>query len=90
MPVDVSNPNPDAAIASPLRVYASKVGSFANVNPDKPRSILTLAPFANVPTEPEAVVQVTLVSIYGKNTPRLVVSEGPVSSYLKSTPLSNG
>ena len=48
-------------------MYASKVGSFAKVVPDRPRSILILAPLAyGLPAKvPDDVVHVTLVSIYG-------------------------
>ena len=67
LPVDVSNVKPVAPIESPLKVYASKVGSFANVVPCKPKSRLTVAPLAyglpaNVPDE---VCQVTFVSMKG-------------------------
>ena len=67
LPVDVLNVKPVAPIESPLNVYASKVGSFAKVVPDKPRSRFTLAPLAyglpeNVPDE---VCQVTVVSMKG-------------------------
>ena len=44
--MDVSKVKPVAPIESPLNVYASKVGSLANVVPVKPKSILTLAPLA--------------------------------------------
>ena len=62
----MSKVNPVAPIESPLSVYASNVGSLANVVPDRPRSILTLAPFANglidnVP--PGLVVQDIFVSM---------------------------
>ena len=37
---------------SPLSVYASKVGSDANVCPDKPKSRLTLSPLLYVAIVP--------------------------------------
>ena len=48
-------------------MYASKVGSFAKVVPDRPRSILILAPLAyGLPAKvPDEVCQVTLVSMKG-------------------------
>ena len=63
----VSNVNPVAPIESPLKVYASKVGSFAKVVPCKPKSKLTLAPLVyGLPAKvPDEVCQVTLVSTKG-------------------------
>ena len=74
------NVNPDAPIPSPLSVYASNVGSLANVVPASPNCTLTVAPFAyglpfNAPLD---VVHVTLLSTYGKNAPIFLVSVEPV------------
>ena len=61
----VLNVKPDAPIASPLNVYASKVGSFAKVVPDNPRFSFTLAPLAYDPMVPDDLSQVTVESMYG-------------------------
>ena len=61
LPVAVLKVKPVAPIESPLRVYASKVGSFAKVVPDKPKSKFTLAALAyGLPVKvPDHVDQVT-------------------------------